>query len=561
MLRNVTNDRSIHRHKRSGLWQRCTNARLLKQVHASMLVNGFNSNASALREFIFAAAVSISCTIDYAHQVFASITEPDAFMWNTIIRGSARSGNPLNAISLYSQMESQYFTPDCFTFPYLFKACTKLSWVKMGFGIHGKVVTFGFESNKFVRNALIHFHANCGDLSVATALFDHSAERDVVAWSALTAGYARRGNLDIARQLFDRMPVRDLVSWNVMITGYAKQGEMENARRLFDEVPRRDVVTWNAVIAGYVSCGSNMKALEMFEEMRSVGEQPDEVTMLSLLSACTGDGDLDVGQKIHSSLLEKGSGNLSILLGNALIDMYAKCGSIQRALEVFEGMTNKDVSTWNSAIGGLAFHGHAEEAINLFKDMLRTKIRPNEITFVGVLVACSHAGNVEEGRRYFNLMRSKYKIEPNIKHYGCMVDNLGRAGLLNEAFEFVETMAIDPNAIVWRTLLGACRIHGNVELGRRANEQLLRMRTNESGDYVLLSNIYASQGEWGGAEKVRKSMDDSGVMKEAGFSLIEANNMSVKQFLFDSKVNKSIRESKDVKSVKTCEYVAKSYTT
>ncbi|KAF4390796.1 pentatricopeptide repeat-containing protein At5g15300 [Cannabis sativa] len=551
MLRNVTNDRSIHRHKSSDLWQRCTNVRLLKQIHASMLVNGFNSNASALREFIFASAVTISCTIDYAHQVFAFITQPDTFMWNTIIRGSARSGNPFNAISLYNQMESQYFKPDCFTFPYLFKACTKLCWAKMGFGIHGKVVKFGFESNKFVRNALIHFHANCGDLSVAAALFDQSEETktDVVAWSALTAGYARRGNLGIARKLFDRMPERDLVSWNVMITGYAKQGEMECARKLFDEVPRRDVVTWNAVIAGYVSCGSNTKALEMFEEMRNVGEQPDEVTMLSLLSACTGQGDLEIGQKIHSSILEKGSRNLSILLGNSLIDMYAKCGNIQRALEVFDGMMNKDVSTWNSAIGGLAFHGHAEESITLFQDMLRSKIKPNEITFVGVLVACSHAGNVEEGKRYFNLMRSEYKIEPNIKHYGCMVDILGRAGLLNEAFEFVETMAIDPNAIVWRTLLGACRIHGDVELGQRANEQLLRMKTNESGDYVLLSNIFASHGEWSGAEKVRKSMDDNGLMKEAGFSLIESNNnMFVNQFLFDSKVNKSINilEGKDV---------------
>lgn len=512
-----------------------------------MVVNGFNSNASALREFIFAAAVAISCTIDYAHQVFAYIPEPDTFMWNTIIRGSARSGNPLNAIALYAQMESRDFMPDCFTFPYLFKACTKLYWVKMGFGIHGKVVKFGFESNKFVRNALIHFHGNCGDLSVATALFDQSGKTDVVAWSALTAGYARRGNLDVARRLFDQMPERDLVSWNVMITGYAKQGEMESARRLFDEVPRRDVVTWNAVIAGYVSCGSNVQALEMFEEMRSVGEQPDEVTMLSLLSACTDLGDLDIGQKIHSALLEKGLGDLSILLGNALIDMYGKCGNIERALEVFKGMTNKDVSTWNSAIGGLAFHGHAEEAVNLFKDMLRSKIRPNEITFVGVLVACSHAGKVEEGKRYFNLMRSEYNIESNIKHYGCMVDILGRAGLLNEAFEFVETMAIEPNAIIWRTLLGACRIHGNVELGRRANEQLLRIRTNESGDYVLLSNIYASHGEWDGAEKVRKSMDDSGVMKEAGFSLIEANNISIKQFLFDSKAS-VVQETKDVKS-------------
>ncbi|KAL5582261.1 hypothetical protein UlMin_014703 [Ulmus minor] len=535
MIRNRTNDRSTKRHQKSILWQRCTNLRALKQIHASMVINGFNSNVSALRELIFAAAVAISCTIDYAHQVFDHISQPDTFMWNTIIRGSARSGKPLKAISLYYQMENQGVMPDCFTFPYLFKACTKLSWVRMGMGIHGKVVKFGFESNNFVRNALIYFHANSGDLRIASLLFDDYATRDVVAWSALTAGYARRGNLDYARFLFDEMPERDLVSWNVMITGYAKQGEMERARQLFDEVTKRDVVTWNAMIAGYVSSGTTKKALEMFEEMLSVGEQPDEVTKLSLLSACADMGDLDAGQKIHSSILEKGFGDMSILLRNALIDMYAKCGSIEMALEVFRGMKHKDVSSWNSVIGGLAFHGHAQEAVNLFKEMLRTKIRPNEITFVGVLVACSHAGKVEEGRRYFNLMTNEYKIEPNIKHYGCMVDILGRAGLLNEAFEFVDKMEIEPNAIVWRTLLGACRIHGNVELGRQANEQLLRMRKSESGDYVLLSNIFASQGEWDGVEKVRKSMDDSGVIKEAGCSLIEANSIHIKQFLLDSK--------------------------
>ncbi|XP_068337023.1 pentatricopeptide repeat-containing protein At5g15300 [Pyrus communis] len=530
MIRKRPNDRSTNRQQRSSLWQKCTNLRALKQVHASMVVNGFNSNYSAIRELIFCGAMAISGTIDYAHQVFDHVSEPDNFLWNTMIRGSAQSQCPLNAVLLYTRMENRHARPDGFTFPFVLKACTKLSWVKMGMGIHGKVVRFGFESNTFVRNTLIYFHANCGDLRIASALFDDSAKRDVVPWSALTAGYARRGKLDVARRLFDEMPVKDLVSWNVMITGYAKQGEMESARKLFDEVPKRDVVTWNAMIAGYVLCGSNEQALQMFEGMRSLGEKPDEVTMLSLLSACADIGDLDVGQKIHSALLEMGSGDMSIILGNALIDMYSKCGSIERALEVFRRMRDKDVSSWNSVIGGLAFHGHSEESVNLFKEMRRLKVRPNEITFVGVLVACSHAGKVEEGRGYFNLMRIVYRIEPNIKHYGCMVDLLGRAGILNEAFEFIEKMEIAPNAIVWRTLLGACRVHGNVELGRRANERLLEMRRDESGDFVLLSNIYASRGEWQGVEEVRKLMDDSGVKKEAGCSLVEADNSALMHF-------------------------------
>ncbi|XP_059640401.1 pentatricopeptide repeat-containing protein At5g15300 [Cornus florida] len=543
MIGKKATDRSSKLHQRSSLWRNCTNLRTLKQIHAFMIINGFNSNPSALRELIYASAIAISwSSLDYAHQLFAQITEPDLFMWNTMIRGSAQSPNPLMAVSLYKQMERRFVRPDNYTFPFLLKACTRLSWANMGCVIHGKVVKFGFESNTFTRNTLIYFHANCGDIKVASELFDVLAKRDVVPWSALTAGYARRGELSVARQLFDEMPVKDLIAWNVMITCYAKRGEMQSARELFDEVPKRDVVTWNAMIAGYVLCGLHEQALEMFEEMRSVGEQPDEVTMLSLLSACADSGGLDVGEKIHCSLLEMRLGDLSIILGNALIDMYAKCGSIEKALEVFWGMREKDVATWSSIIGGLAFHGHSEESICLFKEMQRMKIRPNEITFVGVLIACSHAGKVKQGRQYFKLMKDEYNIEPNIKHYGCMVDMLGRTGLLNEAFEFVDSMEIEPNAIIWRTLLGACKIHGNVELGRRANEQLLKMRRNQSGDYVLLSNIYASRGEWDGVEKVRQLMDDSGVRKEPGFSLIEADDKALVHFLFDAKPKSNSRK-------------------
>lgn len=453
-----------------------------------------------------------------------------------MLRGSAQSPNPAKAISLYTQMEKRDIQPDRYTFPFVLKACTKLSWANVGSAVHGKIMKHGFEQNTFAKNTLIYFHANVGDIEIASSLFDSSATTQVVAWSALTAGYARRGNLVMARKVFDEMPEKDLISWNVMITGYAKRGEMESARLLFDQVPKRDIVTWNAMIAGYVNCGLHKQALEMFEEMRTLGEQPDEVTMLSLVSACTDTGDLDVGKKIHQSVLDLGGGELSILLGNALIDMYAKCGNIDKSLKIFHNMKEKVVTTWNSVIGGLAFHGHSEDAIRIFKEMRRMKIKPNDISFVGVLVACSHAGRVQEGREYFNLMKNQYNIEPNIRHYGCMVDLLGRAGLLNEAFEFVDKMEIGPNAIIWRTLLGSCRVHNNVELGRRANEELLKLRRGESGDYVLLSNIYASQGEWDGAERLRKVMDDKGVRKEAASSLVDTDHdqETLMHFLFDS---------------------------
>ncbi|KDP27169.1 hypothetical protein JCGZ_19868 [Jatropha curcas] len=322
-----------------------------------------------------------------------------------------------------------------------------------------------------------------------------------------------------------------MVAWNVMITAYAKRGEMESARRLFDEVPKRDVVSWNVMIAGYVVCGQNEQALEMFEEMRSVGEQPDEVTMLSLLSACTDLGDLEIGRKLHLSILETNLGEMSVILGNALTYMYARCGSIKRALGLFRGMKEKDVSTWNSIILGLAFHGNAEESINLFEEMKRLKnIKPNEITFIGVLVACSHAGKVKEGHEYFTIMKDRYDIEPNARHYGCMVDLLGRAGLLNNALEFIDKMKIESDAVIWRTLLGACRVYGNVELGKYAHEKLVKLRKDKNGDYMLLSNIYVSIGEWDGSHKVRKLIDDSGIRwKEPGYSLIEADERPLMQ--------------------------------
>ncbi|XP_054801122.1 pentatricopeptide repeat-containing protein At5g15300 [Prosopis cineraria] len=534
MIRKRTSDGGINRRRRLSIWQKCTNFRTLKQIHACMIINGFNSNVRYLRELIFTSAMEFLGTMEYAHQVFAHIAEPDIFMWNTMIRASAQSSNPLKAVALYAQMDNQGRKPDNFTFPFVLKACTKLSWVKTGNAVHGRVVKFGFQSNPSVRNTLIFFHANCGDLKIASALFDDDAKTDVVSWSALTAVYAKRGDLTVARQLFDEMPVRDLVSWNVMITGYAKQGEMESARKLFDEVPERDVVTWNAMIAGYVLRGSHEQALDLFEEMRTVGERPDEVTMLSLLSACADLGDLDIDQNIHSYILEMCSGELSTIIGNALIDMYSKCGSIEKAIEVFRAIRDKDVTSWNSVIGGLAFNGHAEETLDMYREMQMTTIRPDEITLVGVLAACSHAGKVDEGYRYFDHMRSECKIEPNIKHYGCMVDMLGRAGLLKESFDFIDSMKIEPNAIVWRTLLGACRVHGNVELAKLANEKLLGMRKNESGDYVLLSNVYASRGEWDGAEKLRKVMNESGVKKKTGYSLVEADDRSLMRYLFDS---------------------------
>jgi pentatricopeptide repeat protein len=510
------------------LWRRCRTLRQIKQVHALVVLRGFLSDPSALRELIFASVVAVRGGMAHARLVFDQIPQPDRFMYNTLIRGAAHSDAPRDAVALYARMARNgggSVRPDKLTFPFVLRACA----AAMGSGatgaqVHAHVLKAGCECDAFVKNALIGMHASCGDLGVAAALFDRTARGDAVAWSAMISGCARRGNLDAARRLFDESPVKDLVSWNVMITAYAKRGEMALARDLFDRAPDRDVVSWNAMISGYVRCGSHKDAMDLFELMQCLGEKPDIVTMLSLLSACADSGDLDVGQRLHSYLSGRFSRTgISTVIGNALIDMYAKCGEMKIALEVFLWMREKDVSTFNSIIGGLALHGHVVESIDVFEKMLMGNIRPDEITFVAVLVACSHGGMVDKGREYFNLMQQLYRIEPNIKHYGCMVDILSRAGLLKETFEFISKMKIEPNSVIWRTLLGACRIHGEIELAKYANHKLLKARSDASGDYVLLSNIYASVGEWLGSEKMRKLMDNSGVNKEAGHTVVDGN--------------------------------------
>ncbi|KAI3966484.1 hypothetical protein MKW92_024372 [Papaver armeniacum] len=377
-----------------------------------------------------------------------------------MIRGSAQSSKPIKSVCLYKHMIQKDVQPDNHTYPLVLKACTKLSW------IHGKVVKNFWicEEKKLLGSYLMKLQAN------------------------------------------------------------VKCGNMESARKLSDEVPQLDVVTWNAAVAGYVLAKFYEKASEMFEEMRIAREQTDEVTMLSLLSACTDSGSIDIEEKIHRFILKMGSRNSSVLLGNALVDMYAKCG----------GYIGKAIEVWNSITGRLAIHGFAKESIDLFVEMQREKTQPDEITFIGVLVACSHGGMTEKGRKYFELMRIQYGKEPNMRHYGCTVDMLGRAGLLEEAFEFAESIEIVPNPIIWRTSLGACRIHGNAELGKRASEQLLALRHDQSGDYVFLSNIYAAEGQWEGAENVRKLMEDRGVKKETGCTLIEADNKELMLFLLDT---------------------------
>uniref|UniRef100_A0A7N2MS15 Pentatricopeptide repeat-containing protein n=1 Tax=Quercus lobata TaxID=97700 RepID=A0A7N2MS15_QUELO len=317
------------------------------------------------------------------------------------------------------------------------------------------------------------------------------------------------------------MPERNTATWNTMIDGYARMGNFDSAELLFNQMSVRDIISWTTMITCYSQHQKFREALPIFNEMTSNGIHPEEVTMATLISACAHLGALDLGKEIHLYILQNGF-DVDVYIGSALIDMYAKCGSLDRSLSVFFKLREKNLFCWNSVIDGLAVHGYADEALKMFRGMEREKIKPNGITFISVLSACTHTGLVEEGRRMFLCMTDDYSILPEVGHYGCMVDLLSKAGLLKDALELIRSMKVEPNNIIWEALLGGCKLHKNLEIAQVAVKELMALEPNNSGHYNLLVNMYAEVNRWGEVGKIRAAMKNIGVeMKCPGSSWIE----------------------------------------
>ncbi|KAK9110906.1 hypothetical protein Scep_018425 [Stephania cephalantha] len=334
---------------------------------------------------------------------------------------------------------------------------------------------------------------------------------------------------------------RDVVTWNAILAGYAREEEMGVAEKVFDEMPQRDVVSWSTMIMGFVQSGCPEKGLEWFGEMRERGLAMNEAVVVSALSASAQLGLLEQGRLVHSTI-RLGEFPITVAIGTALVDMYAKCGCIDMSRNVFDGMRRRDVWSWNVMICGLAAHGLAKEALSQFRRFVREGFVPGNVTFVGVLNACSRAGLVDDGRHYFKLMTQCYRLEPEMEHYGCMVDLFARAGLVHEALDFVENMAIKPDPVLWATLLGACKIHGLVELGETIGKKLIKLDPTHDGNYVLLSSIHAQARKWDDVLRVRRLMVNRGAAnKVAGWSLIEAEG-KVHRFLAGEKEHPRVIE-------------------
>lgn len=542
----------------SALIDEATNKRHLIQIHAHLLASGLRSSGFLVTKLV--NATSNLGETQYARKVFDQMPDPDVFLWNAVIRVGSRHNLFSEAIEMYVKMQAAGVSPDGFTFPLLLKACGGLPAFVVGRAVHGQIYRLGFESDVFVQNGLVALYAKCGKIKNARIVFDGLQDRNIVSWTSLLSGYSQNEQPMEALRIFNQMRKLDVnPDWIALVsvlraytdvgdleqgrsvhgyvikqgldcepdlrvaltTMYAKCGQVVVARLLFDQMRTVDVILWNAMISGYAKNGFADEAVELFRMMISSNIKADSITIRCAILASAQVGSLEVAiwmdKYVANSKFRE-----DIFVNTALIDMYAKCGSVDLARKVFDQTSNRDVVVWSAMIVGYGLHGRGKEAIYLFNAMRVAAVRPNDVTFLGLLMACNHSGLTEEGWEFYHLMKD-FGIEPGHQHCACVVDLLGRAGYLDAAYNFIKKMAIAPSVSVWGALLSACKIYRHVMMGEYAAEQLFLLDPLNTGHYVQLSNLYASVRMWDHVAKVRVLMREKGLTKDFGYSLIEIN--------------------------------------
>ncbi|KAH9650558.1 pentatricopeptide repeat-containing protein [Citrus sinensis] len=500
--------------------KKCSSVKELECVYATMVKTNANQDCFLANQFVSFCTSRFHRT-DYAILAFTQMQEPNVFVYNALIRGLVHCGHPHQAIIFYLHMLRAEVLPTSYTFSSLIKACSLLLDICSGEAVHGQVWKNGFGSHVFVQTALVDYYSNSNKFFESRSVFDEMPQRDIFSWTTMVLAHARAGDLCSARRLFDEMPERNIATWNTMIDAYARLGNVQAAELLFNKMPARDIISWTTMITCYSQNNQFREALDAFNEMKKSGISPDQVTMATVLSACAHLGALDLGREIHLYVMQIGF-DIDVYIGSALIDMYAKCGSLDRSLLVFFKLREKNLFCWNSIIEGLAAHGFAHEALAMFDRMIYENVEPNGVTFISVLSACTHAGLVEEGRRRFLSMTCGYSITPEVEHYGCMVDLLSKAGLLEDALELIRSSKFQPNAVIWGALLGGCKLHRNLEIAHIAVNELMILEPNNSGYCTLLLNMYAEVSRWAEVTKIRVAMKELGIEKRCpGSSWIE----------------------------------------
>lgn len=528
-------------------------------VHAQIIIRGFGShvvvNTTLLNMYAKLGKVEDAC------RVFNSMAEHNDVSWNAMISGLTANGLHLEAFDHFVKMKEQGFGPNMYTLVSVLKAVGMLGDVDKGKQVHECVSELGLQDNVLVGTALIDMYTKCGDLLEARSVFDTNFVDCGVngPWNAMISGYSlckcsqqafelyvKMCQYNIKPDLYTYCSVFDAIAdlkclWlvkevhgmvlksaydlmnlsveNAIADAYSKCGSLEEVNKIFNRMKCRDIVSWTTLVTAYSQCSKWEEALTIFSQMREGAFTPNNFTLASVLAACANLCYLEYGRQIHGLLCKLGFKTVRFI-ESALVDMYAKGGCINEAEKVFNRISNPDVVSLTAMLSGYAYHGSVAHALCLFKRMEEMSIKPTAVTFLCVLFACSHAGLVEEGLQYFWSMEKDYGLVPKMEHYACVVDLLGRVGRLNEAFEFIMKMPVEPDGMVWQTLLAACRIHSNVEFGEIAAKKILSLCPEYSSTYVLLSNTYMETGSFKDGVDLRKVMKEQGVRKEPGYSWI-----------------------------------------
>ncbi|XVF76145.1 hypothetical protein PTKIN_Ptkin13bG0242700 [Pterospermum kingtungense] len=524
----------------------CRTQTQLHQIHAHIIKKGQLQD-----HFLISLFISLSTSLSYSTSTFNALYQPTTFLWNCLLKTYSKRSSFVRTFSLFIRMRSEGGIPDKYTYPLMIKACSSEFKAWEGRMLHGLALKSGDKEDVFVGTSLVDFYGKVKEILNARKVFDEMSERNVVSWTALVVGYInvgdfveakkvfdfmpernvatwnaliscllKTGDLTNARKMFDEMPERNVISYTTMIDGYAKAGDMASARFLFEQAPERDIVAWSALISGYDQNGQPNEAVNIFTRMVEMDVKPDEYILVSLMSACSQVGSLELSRWVDCYLSGSGIDVRQEHVLAALVDMNAKCGNLDRAAKLFEEMPKHDVVSYCSMIQGFSIHSQEAQAIQLFNRMISEGLIPDEVAFTIILNACSGAGLVDEGWHYFEIMKNEYSLVPTLDHYACMVDLLSRTGRLKAAYELIKSMPVEPHAGAWGALLGACKLHGDVELGELVAARLFDLEPLNAGNYVLLSNIYAAAEQWVDVSLVRNKMKERGLRKIVGCSWI-----------------------------------------
>lgn len=541
------------------LLSKCT-FKQLKQIQAFILTTSLQQNP-LIRLYLLRRSTEFG-EMEYPELIFSQMggfCNQEITIWNAMIRGYAYNGPQQNCMLMYDEMPQRGLRPNNFTYPYVLNSCSDLGLFRIGIKVHCRIIKFGFEPALSVAGAIFHFYVKfvdsfdvgctekelvndarrifdgmcfgpvelwnrmiseyvkMGDIKNARELFEKSeVVRDTITWNLMVSGYAKTGDIENARYVFEGMPEKNVVSWTTMIKACGDAGDLNAARELFEMMPEKNVVSWNCMISAYTQNRNFQDALNLFSQMRRGSVIPDGYTYVSALSACSHLGALELGKWVHGSIRDWDK--LEVIAWTALVEMYAKCGDIDTAFNIFIKTGNKDVFCYNVMIKSLAIHGRTGDAIRIFYLMQGMKLKPNEFTFSSVLFACSHGGSVEEGRKIFNSMEKEFKVYPKLEHYGCLMDLLCRSGQLEEALLVLKEMPFKPDIAIWGALLGGCKMRGDLNLAETVITKAEELESDESGVYVILSSIHAAAGQWLEALDARVKMEQKSIWKRTGSS-------------------------------------------